>query len=123
MGYLLSEPAEPPTKYPGRRALKRLVTPTTACVTDDGRHAVAADVPWLATDATGDVMEWPALYLRSQSRRFWAAAGNMARDVAQVADWFIFALPSYMSRLTAVVACPFIGAVNSNVARLKTIVA
>jgi hypothetical protein len=47
----------------------------------------------------------------------------MTRDIAQVANRVILALPSYVPRLTAVVAGPFIGAVNSNVAWLKTIVA
>jgi hypothetical protein len=98
------------------------VPPTTTRLADDGRHAVATDVPGLATDETGDVTERPALYLRSQCC-FWAVAGNMTRDVAHVANWFIFALPSYMPRLTAVVASPFIGTVNSNVAWFKTVVA
>jgi hypothetical protein len=47
----------------------------------------------------------------------------MARDIAQVADRVVLALPSYVPWLTAVVAGPFIGAVNSDVAWFKTFVA
>ena len=47
----------------------------------------------------------------------------MPRDIAEVADRLIFALPGYVTRLTAVVAGTIIGAVNSNVAWLKTVVA
>jgi len=39
------------------------VPPPTACVTDDGCNAVAADVPWLTTDAAKDITEWATLYL------------------------------------------------------------
>jgi len=47
----------------------------------------------------------------------------MTRDIAQVANRVVLALPSYVPWLTAVVAGPFIGAVNSDVAWFKTFVA
>jgi hypothetical protein len=47
----------------------------------------------------------------------------MPRDIAQVANRLVRALPSYVPRLTTVVASPLVGAVNSNVAWLKTFVA
>lgn len=55
-----SEPAEP--EYSCRRALIRHVPPPTACVADNGRHAVAADVPRLTADAAQDISERAALY-------------------------------------------------------------
>lgn len=39
------------------------MTPPTAGATDHGCHAVAADVPWLATQAAGNVTERATLYL------------------------------------------------------------
>jgi hypothetical protein len=59
----LSIPADTTVKHPGRWALVRHVAPPATGVTDDSRHAVAADVPWLATHATRDVTERAAVDL------------------------------------------------------------
>lgn len=47
----------------------------------------------------------------------------MPRDIAEVADRIVIALPGYVTGLAAVVAGAVIGAVNSNVAWLETVVA
>jgi hypothetical protein len=47
----------------------------------------------------------------------------MPRDIAEIADGIIVALPGYVAWLTAVVAGTVIRAVNSNMAWLETVVA
>ena len=119
----LSEPADATVKHPGGRALVRHVAPPTAGVADDGRHAVAADVPLLAAHAARDVAEGAAVDLRGQGRRLWTAAGEMPGDVAEVADRVVVALPGYVAWLATVVAGAVVSAVDGNVAWLETVVA
>lgn len=98
------------------------MAPPTTGVTDHSRHAVAADVPWLAAHTAQDVTEGAAVDLGSQSC-LWTSASEVPRDIAEVADGVICAFPGYVARLTAVVAGTIIGAVNSNVAWLEAVVA
>lgn len=99
------------------------MAPAAAGVADDSRHAVAADVAWLAAHAARDVAEGAPVDLRGQGRRLRAGTGQVARHVAEVADGVILALAGDVAWLAAVVAGAVVGAVDRDVSRLKAVVA
>lgn len=99
------------------------MAPPATGVADDGGHAVAADVARLAAHAARDIAKGPTVDLRGQGRRLRASAGQVARDIAEVADGIVLALTGDVAWLAAVVAGAVVGAVDRNVARLEAVVA
>lgn len=93
-----------------------------ASVADNDRSTIAADVPGLITHSTHYIAEGPSLDLGCQAR-FWALAGDMAGDIAEITHWFVWAVSSKMASLTAIVAGLLIGAIGGNVAWPVTVVA